>query len=281
MRDHHLEDLPGADLLDGCLHRCLELGGGALLDHLGGGAGVVHGADQRLAGLGEPPGHLPHPGHRVGVRLIDALVGGVVVDGVGDQPQLAGAMVHHGQVGRQHHHQLRDVQVVDAAVGEHLEAAHDVVAEVADETVDERRQALGPLGAQHPQRLAQHVERRAVGRQADRGLARPHRTTVAFGEGGAAADADDRPAGEHPVLGGLEQEGVRLVTGQGGVQPDGGLGVGQHLGPHRDHPGGVGLLPEPLRGREDRQGGHRASGPSVPPAVSRRVRVSKQERVPR
>jgi hypothetical protein len=49
-------------------------------------------------------------------------------------------VVEHGQVGDQHQGQLGHAQVVGAGVGQALQPADDVVAEVADQPAGERRE---------------------------------------------------------------------------------------------------------------------------------------------
>ena len=94
------------------------------------------------AGWPRSVGHRVEPGHRVGVRLVDALVGVVPVDRVGDQQDRAVVVVEHREVGGQQHAPARAARRSSVAcVRQPLEPAHDVVAEVADQPAGERRQA--------------------------------------------------------------------------------------------------------------------------------------------
>ena len=72
---------------------------------------------------GEFCGNAVEPCDGVGPRLVDALVGAVVVHRVGDEQEGAVAVVEHGQVGGQAHRELGDVEVVDRGVGQALPPA--------------------------------------------------------------------------------------------------------------------------------------------------------------
>ena len=105
-------------------------------------------------------------------------------------------MVQHDQVGGQEHAQLRDVQVVVGKLGQALEAAHDVVREVADQAAGQRWEILagvrGTRAGQRADRVAQHGDRVAVDGYAVGWAAQPHRPPVALGQRGDAAHADER-----------------------------------------------------------------------------------------
>ena len=104
--------------------------------------------DRRRGRRGQLGGHPVEAGHRVVVGVVDALVAGVPVHRVRDQGDRALVVVERGEVGGQQHHQLGDVQVVVGELGQPLQAAHRVVAEVADQPAGQRRQAGQRLGAQ-------------------------------------------------------------------------------------------------------------------------------------
>ena len=112
-----------------------------------------------------------------------------------------------------------------------LQAAHDVVAEVADHAAGEGRQVRVREVARGVQGLdggAQGGERVAVGGDADGRGAEPVGLAVALGEGGGAADADEGVAGPGAaVLRGLQQEGAGALGGELAVEPDGGVAVGE------------------------------------------------------
>src|SRR5690606_22228175 len=95
----------------------------------------------------------------------------VVVDRVGDQPDGALPVVHHGEVAGEQHGQLGQPQVVALAGADLLQAAHDVVAEVADHAAGEGRQAqvVGEVagGVQGFEGGAQRGQRVAGGGDAD------------------------------------------------------------------------------------------------------------------
>ena len=141
------------------------------------------GRDHRGRGrLGEPRGHRLDPGDGVGVRLVDALVAVVEVDRVGDQPDLAVVVVEHRQVGDQQEHQLGDVQVVGVAVGQPLDPADDVVAEVADQAGGERRQPVAAgCAAAAGSRAPPRADRRRRAGRPGRARSRPPRRRARSG----------------------------------------------------------------------------------------------------
>ena len=128
----------------------------------------------------------------VGPGVVDALVGGVVVDRVGDEQHRAVVVVEHREVGREQHRDLGHADLVGVVVGQALPPAHHVVGQVADHPAGERGQAREPLGVQRLDGVAQGRCRVAVGRQADRRVAPPLRVTVDLPEdltGGVPMDA--------------------------------------------------------------------------------------------
>ena len=106
--------------------------------------------------------HRLEPGDGVGVGLVDALVGGVEVDRVGDQPDLAVVVVEHRQVGGEQEGQLGHVDVVGVAVRQPLDPADGVVAEVADQARGERRQAAGVRGVCSSRRVSRERRQRVA-----------------------------------------------------------------------------------------------------------------------
>ena len=142
-----------------------------------GSASGVEGRRERGHGLREVGRHRVEPGDRVGVGLVDALVGAVVVHRVGDEQDGALVVVEHREVGGEQHGELGQVQVVLGEVRQPLEPAHGVVAEVADQAAGERRQAgvRVPAVCSALDVRAQHLERVAVGRHAGRRRAEPDR----------------------------------------------------------------------------------------------------------
>ncbi len=68
-------------------------------------------------------------------------------------------VVDGGEVGREQHQHLGQVQVVDAAVGESFEPAHRVVGEVPDEPAGERGHPGKTVGGEQPQRFRERRER--------------------------------------------------------------------------------------------------------------------------
>ena len=92
-------------------------------------------------------------------------------------------MVQDGEVAGEQHGQLGELEVVPLARADLLQAAHDVVAEVADHAAGEGRQAqvVGEVagGVQGLDGGAQRGERVAVGGDADGRGAEPVRLAVA------------------------------------------------------------------------------------------------------
>ncbi len=189
----------------------------------------------------EPGGHRVEPGDGVGPRLVDALVAVVVVDRVGHQEHRGVAVVDDGEVGGQAERQLRR-RASPRAAGS----------------------PGAPSGARRPSRGRRRARRSAAGAPAAAGwrARRGSRATATSGspsvgtpaggvpiqsrravllrEHGGGAGTDDgvaRP--DAPVVGGLQQEGARRVTGELAVDPDRRLGVGEELADHRARPAGL------------------------------------------
>ena len=140
LRDDDLERLPRPDRLLAPLDHVVEL----LLrmraaDVTGGRLDDRHGAVGRF---GELSGHPVEAVDGVGPRPLDALVGGVVVDRVGDEEQGPVGVVEDGEIGREEHPDLREVQLVAAGVGDPFPTAHRVVGDRADHAADEGREAV-------------------------------------------------------------------------------------------------------------------------------------------
>jgi hypothetical protein len=86
------------------------------------------------------------------------------------------------EVGDEQHRELGQPEFVDGLVGQPFDAAHHVVAEVADEASGQRRQAGQPRRFHCPPGGAQHGERVAGGGQPGRHRARPRRLAVDDGQ---------------------------------------------------------------------------------------------------
>ncbi len=173
-----------------------------------------------------------------------------MVDGVGDQQHRAVGVVEHGQVGGEQHGELGEPEVVRGEVRQLLQAADDVVAEVAHQAAGERREAVVGLarGVQRRQGGPQHLQRVAVHRDADRRSALPAGVALGVGgESGRAAHADEGVPGPGALLGRLQQEGSRTLVGQAPVQADGGEAVREEPAGDRDDPGVYGELAESLK----------------------------------
>ncbi len=151
-----------------------------------------------------------------------------MVDRVGDQQDRAVPVVEHGEVRGEQHGQLGQFEVVPPVLADLLQAAYDVVPEVADHASGERRQAAREVarGVQGLDGGAQRVERVAVHGYADGRRTEPVRPAVAGGEGGGAAHADEGvPGPGAPVLGGLQEEGAGALGGELAVEADRGVAV--------------------------------------------------------
>ena len=103
-------------------------------------------------------------------------------------------VVDHGELAGEHHDQLWDLEVVDGAVGQPLEATHHVVAEVAHHAGVEGGQAVDRLGGQFLQGLAEHLQRVPVVGDPDQFAAEPLRAAAGLGQRGDGAHADEGPA---------------------------------------------------------------------------------------
>ena len=119
-------------------------------------------------GLDQQLGHGLDPSRSVGVRLIDALVGVVEVDGVRHQPYFAVVVIQHGEVGGQQKSELGDVQVVDTGIREPFHPAYRVVAEITNQPGGEGWQPLAVRRVQQAQRLAYGDQGVSTARQPDR-----------------------------------------------------------------------------------------------------------------
>jgi hypothetical protein len=177
-------------------------------------------------------------------------------------------------------------QVVRRHVGQVLDLAHHVVAEITDESAVQRWQVGevgrvdgvedGLEGGQHPvvagdSATGQFVE---IERSPDRDL-------VALGHKGSQWVATDEGVAAPPfaTLDRLEQEAAGVARPDD-LQESGHRGdsVGHQLTPHRDYPVGAGQLAEALRPRADRTV-HDPADSAASPSPSPKAR-KKQVRLP-
>ena len=120
LRDHDLERLARTDLLLGRLdgvHVVVARRGPRTAPRprvVGRGQGAAPAARGRR--------HGGRAGRRIGVGVVDALVGAVVVHGVGDEDHAALVVVEHGQVGGEQHGQLGQREVVRGQLRQALRA---------------------------------------------------------------------------------------------------------------------------------------------------------------
>ena len=267
LRHDDLERLAGPDLLLGDLDgRAVVLLAAPAQER---GLGRRVHPDRRRRRDGQLGGHPVEAGDGVVVGGVDALVGAVPVDRVGDQRDRALVVVDRGQVGGQQHDQLGQGQVVDRGrvVADALHAAHHVVAHVADHPAGQRRQPRQLLAAQLLDDGAQRGQRVALGGQAHGDLTGPVQPSVDGGERRGTAGPDERPSRPRPaVLRRLQQERAGSRSGELAVDPDGRLVVGEEPAGHRDDPVPRRELAELLAGRGDRDQG-RCGGGGRHPAI--------------
>ena len=99
LRRHHLEGFPGHYLLDEVVDDHAVFLDGALRP--GPRLGPAERGDRRRQRLAQRRGHHVQPRDRVVVGAVDAFVGAVPVDRVGDQRDGALVVVDRGHIGRQ------------------------------------------------------------------------------------------------------------------------------------------------------------------------------------
>jgi hypothetical protein len=142
LRDDDLERLARADVLLGPLHHVVELLLGMRAPHVRGGR--LDDGNGAVGGFSELSGHPVEAVDGVGPRPFDPLVGGVVVDRVGDEQQRAVGVVQDGEVGSEEHADLGQVELVSPGVRHPLPAADRVVGDGPDHAAGERGQAVDP-----------------------------------------------------------------------------------------------------------------------------------------
>ena len=172
--------------------------------------------------------------HRGVVGVVDA---GVVEAEHGhalDQRHPLAPVVERGERADHAHHGVGQVAVVGGHVGQPLDLADHVVAEVAHHAAVQRRQ-LGehrrPVGREEVLERGEDARRRAARRSGSSPSTstRPSRSTQ---RGDRVAPDEGEPAPALAVLDRLEQE-ARRVADELGVGRDRRLEVGEQLGPHR------------------------------------------------
>ena len=152
LREHHLHDVAGGDVVLGLLHRRLELGlaefGARLVFRHRRLGRQMHRRMQLVGQFGETQMTL-----RIGIRLHRV--------GVGDEVELAGEVVEHRQLLGQHQQDVRRVQhVVLVLVGEALlDIADGVVAEVAGQPAGEARQPRHRRGLEACLEVGDEIQR--------------------------------------------------------------------------------------------------------------------------
>ena len=213
LRDDDLERLARPDRLLAPLDHVVELLLGVRARHVR--RSRLDDRDGAVGGFGELRGHPVEAVDGVGPRPLDPLVGGVVVDRVGDEEQRAVGVVEDGEVGGEQHPDLGQVELVASGVGNRLPAADRVVGDRADHAAGQRRQAVDPRGVAS---VSEGASRASVGSPPvgtpTGGVADPVRLAVLLGQGGVAAGPDDRVPRPHAaVLGRLEEERARARRG--------------------------------------------------------------------
>lgn len=263
---HHLEDVAGPHVLLGLLDEPLELPRSTLvLDH--GRGDLACRREHRRTRRAQPGGHRPDAPHGIRPGPLGALRAVVVVDGIGDEPDLAAVVVEDGHVRGEHHDHVGHAQVVGQglAQGRLLLALH-VIAEIADHTGAERRQRGVGGGVEGIQGLAEHGQRGPAGGQPGDRTAEPTTAPRRADEDRGAVDADERPSRPDAALDRLEQEAALAAPGELLVEGDRGEVVGAQPGVDADDAPPARLGDELIAAGEDRQlGAHAApsaAGPS-------------------
>ena len=136
--EDNLEDVARKDVLTGRLDSSAVLSLSHRRGDLGNRVGGVRERHQRFVdGSGTVIGELMDLGDR---RVVGGLQIGVVVDDdVGEQGDPLSPMVVHGEFSDHRDHRIGVTEIIGGYVGKMLDLAHDVVAEVADQTAVQRR----------------------------------------------------------------------------------------------------------------------------------------------
>ena len=138
LREDNLEDVAREDVLTCRLDGSAVLGLSHRRGDLGDRVGGVRERHQWFVdGSGTVIGELMDLGDR---RVVGGLQIGVVVDDdVGEQGDPLSPMVVHGEFSDHRDHRIGVTEIIGGYVGKMLDLAHDVVAEVADQTAVQRR----------------------------------------------------------------------------------------------------------------------------------------------
>ena len=181
------------------------------------GNGPFDAADRRVVGPVEIVD--VHPEHRHALDQIDPLA----------------PVVERSQRTDHAHRRVGQLTVVVGHVGQPLDLAHDVVAEVAHHAALQRRQVGDDRRAVDPQQLVEGGEHSSIERHRRRHVAERRDQPVAQLQRRHRVAADEAVAAPaFAVLDGFEQE-PRAVADQLGVGRHRRLQIGEHLGPHRHH----------------------------------------------
>ena len=226
-----------------------------------------HRADvgQRVVGVGRIEQRLVERTGAVGGQLVEARDGVVVAavelvvaeagldEHVLDERGPLAPVVVGGELADHRHHRVGVALVVGRDVGQVLDLAHDVVAEVAHDPAVQRRQVVERAAPSTPSSRCS-MAARIPWSSGTPGGQRAGRLDLAAarGEGGERVAADEAPAAPPlAVLDRLEQEAV-VVADQPGEGRHGRGEVGQHLAPHGDHGVVAGQGPELLAAGAER-----------------------------
>ena len=162
LREDDLEDVAGEDVLAGDVHRVVVAGTAHRGPHRGNLGERVGGRRRRH--VRQRPGEVvDQPGETVHGPVVGAVdVGLGVEEHVLDQVETLAEVVERGDVPGEGQHRVGEPQVVGRDVGEPLDFAHDVVAEVADHAAVERRQLVEAGRPVHAEERLQRRERALV-----------------------------------------------------------------------------------------------------------------------
>ena len=236
--EHHLEDVAGENVFAGRLDgRAVDV-----LPHrrhdLGDLLVARRGFDQRFVDGPRPVGReLVEAGQGVVVGRVDRRRVGVVGDqGVGDQHDPLLPVVVDGQLADHRDDGVGIAEIVVGNVGQVLDLADDVVAQVADQAAVQRRQS-GDLGRPIVvEQTLQRDEYALVSGYVDAEVALDAQRAVLRHECPVRAPADERPATPAvAALHRLEQESIPVAHHAGEGRHRRGE-IGEQLTPHRHDP---------------------------------------------
>ena len=234
--EHHLEDVAVDDVLLGHLDRLLVHAVGHRAAHIGKHVVGLRWGDRHVRQGQRKIGHgALDPTDRRVVRPVELVAIHTEHRHALDQVHPLAPVVERGQRADHAHGRVGESAIVMGHVGQSLDLANDVVAEIAHHPALQRRQVGDDRGSIDVQQLVERGEHAAVERHRRRNLAEGRDQAVAELQRRHRIAPDEAVAAPaFAVLDRFEQE-PRAGADQLGVGGDRGLEVGEHLGPHRHH----------------------------------------------